>query len=70
MLPHPKEGARREVGETKTVLGQLSRQADQSGEGWGGRGLLQASEVQVRGDPGRPWCTPSSGCFVLFGGES
>lgn len=59
MFPHPKEGARREVGETKAVRGQLSRQADQSGEGWEDRGLLWASEVPVRGEPGRPWCSPS-----------
>ena len=61
MFPQPKEGPRREVGEMKTILGQLSCQADQSSEGWEDRGLLQASEVQVHREPGRPWCTPFLG---------
>lgn len=68
MFLHPKQGPRRQVGEARTVLDQLSRQANSLA--WAGKtGLLQASEGQVPGEPGRPWCPPSSGSFVLFRDE-
>lgn len=61
MFLYPKQGPWRQVGETRTILGQFSCQANQSSQGWEDRVLLQASEVQVSGEPGRPWCIPFFG---------
>lgn len=69
MFLYPKQGPRRQDGEARTIVDQLSRQANQSSLGWEDWGLLQAGEGQVPGEPGRPWCPPSSGSFVLFRDE-
>lgn len=69
MFLYPKQGPRRQVGEAETILDQLSRQANQSSLGWEDRGLLQAGEGQVPGEPGRPWCPPFLSSFVLFRDE-
>lgn len=65
MFLYPKQGPRRQAGEIRTILGQVSCKASQPSESWAARGLFQASEVQVPGEPGRPWCTPFLGLLYL-----